>query len=125
MSGHSAQALHFNKYIDKDQLYRFNWMLSHVRNAVVSIIFLLCVIYPRVRVGFGRSAVGHIGYILVRAGPVYRLGSVYVGDRPLWQKRSDLDRLAVLMNGHHPYMTAEVGSLSFLACIFMLFKFIL
>lgn len=29
--------------------------------------------------------IGHIGYILVRAGPVFRLGSVYVGDRPIWQ----------------------------------------
>jgi hypothetical protein len=123
MSGHSAQALHFNNIIDKDQLYRFNWILSHVRNVAVSIISFLCVVYPRVRMGFGLSAVGHVGYILVRAGPVFRLGSVYVGDRPLWQARTDQDRIAVLLSGKHPYLTIEVGSLGFLGLLFLVFKF--
>ena len=124
MSGHSAQALHYNKTIDKDQLYKFNWILAHVRNALVCIILLLCLLYPEIRAGFGRSAVGHVGYILVRAGPVFRLGSVYVGDRSLWQKRTDQGRISVLLEGYHPYLTAEVGSLSVVACLFLLFKFI-
>ena len=123
MSGHSAQALHYNKIIDKDQLYRFNWILSHTRNAVVGIIFLLCVVYPSIRTGFGLSAIGHVAYILVRAGPVFRLGSVYVGDRPLWQGRTDKNRLEVLLAGNHPYLTAEVGSLSALGVLFLVFKF--
>ena len=123
MSGHSAQALHYNKIIDKDQLYTFNWILSHTRNVVVGVIFLLCVIYPRIRTGFGLSAVGHVGYILVRAGPVFRLGSVYVGDRPLWQGRTDRNRLSVLLKGSHPYLTAEVGSLTAMGVLFLIFKF--
>lgn len=123
MSGHSAQALHFNNIIDKDQLYRFNWILSHVRNIAVSVILFLCVLYPRVRTGFGLSAVGHVGYILVRAGPVFRLGSVYVGDRPLWQGRTDRDRIAVLLDGKHPYLTIEVGSLCSLGLLFLVYKF--
>ena len=123
MSGHSAQALHFKKVIDKDQLFRFNWILSHIRNFVVVIIFAVCVVYPRVRKGFGLSAVGHVGYILVRAGPVFRLGSVYVGDRPLWQGRTDRDRVLVLLRGNHPYLTIEVLSLTFLGVLFMFYKF--
>ena len=108
MSGHSAQALHFNKTIDTNQLYRFNWILSHIRNVLVSIIFLLCLLYPEIRSGFGRSAVGHVGYILVRAGPVFRLGSVYVGDRPIWQKQTDHGRIATLLKGDHPDRRAHV-----------------
>ena len=125
MSGHSAQALHFKKIINKDQLFRFNWVLSHIRNLVVGLIFAVCVIFPRVRKGFGRSAVGHVGYILVRAGPVFRLGSVYVGDRPLWQGRTDKDRIAVLLAGNHPFLTLEVGSLVLLGTLFLFFKFLL
>lgn len=123
MSGHSAQALHFNNIIDKEQLYRFNWILSHVRNATVSVILFLCVVYPRIRTGFGLSAVGHLGYILVRAGPVFRLGSVYVGDRPLWQSRTDRDRFNVLLSGRHPYLSIEVGSLAALGLLFLVYKF--
>lgn len=125
MSGHSAQALHFKKVIDKDQLFRFNWILSHIRNLVVVIIFAVCVAYPRVRKGFGLSAVGHVGYILVRAGPVFRLGSVYVGDRPLWQGRTDRDRVLVLLRGNHPYLTIEVLSLTFIGALFLFYKFCL
>ena len=125
MSGHSAQALHFKKIIDKDQLFRFNWALSHIRNFVVGVIFALCVVYPRVRKGFGLSAVGHVGYILVRAGPVFRLGSVYVGDRPLWQGRTDQDRILVLLKGNHPFLAMEVVSLASLGILFLLFKFCL
>lgn len=122
MSGHSAQALHFKKIIDKGQLFRFNWALSHIRNVVVCMIFASCVIYPRVRKGFGVSAVGHVGYILVRAGPVFRLGSVYVGDRPVWQGRTDADRVCVLLKGNHPFLTIEVGSLAFLGVLFLCFR---
>lgn len=61
MSGHSAQALHFSKSINKEQLHRFNWILSHIRNSIVFVILVLCAVYPRVREGFGVSASGHIG----------------------------------------------------------------
>jgi hypothetical protein len=37
MSGHSAQSLHHKKIIDKDQLYAFNWILSHIRNITVCV----------------------------------------------------------------------------------------
>jgi hypothetical protein len=109
--------------ITEQQLYRFNWALTHVRNVVVAGILLLCLASGHVREGFGLSAVGHVGYILVRAGPVFRLGSVYVGDRPRWQGLTDRQRLGELLQGRHPFLTAEVGSLLFLAALFVGWRF--
>ena len=123
MSGHTAQALKLTGTITEKQLYRFNWVLSHVRNAYIVVILSCCVLSPQVREGFGLSAVGHVGYMLVRAGPVYRLGSVYVGDRPRWQGLTDSQRLAELLQGRHPFMSIEVGSLLFLVGLFLCWRF--
>jgi len=90
---------------------------------VVAGILLLCLVSGHVREGFSLSAVGHVGYILVRAGPVFRLGSVYVGDRPRWQGLTDRQRLGELLQGRHPFLTAEVGSLLFLAALFVGWRF--
>lgn len=123
MSGHTAQYCNLKAIITPTELFDFNWKLSHVRNLTVISILILCYLHEDVRTGFGRSAVGHVAYILVRAGPVYRLGSCYVGDRPQWQGRSDLGRLGELLAGRHPYLTIEVGSLLLLAVAFLCFKF--
>jgi hypothetical protein len=123
MSGHSAQALTLAKYWTKEQLHSFNWILTHARNIYVVFILSMCALSPQVREGFGISAVGHVGYILVRAGPVFRLGSVYVGDRPLWQGKTDSQRIGELLEGKHPFLTIEVGSLLFLAALFLYWKY--
>lgn len=123
MSGHTAQYFNLQAIITSTNLFDFNWKLSHVRNFTVLAIFVLCYLHEDIRVGFGRSAIGHVAYILVRAGPVYRLGSCYVGDRPLWQGRTDSGRFKVLLTGEHPFLTIEVGSLLLLAIIFLCFKF--
>jgi hypothetical protein len=124
MSGHTAQALSLKKVISPGSLLRFNWLLSHARNMFVVGLLVLCYRYPTLRSGFGRSAVGHVAYILVRAGPVFRLGSVYVGDRALWQGLSDGDRLRTLMTGHHPFLSLEVGSLTLVAAVFMYWRMV-
>eukprot|EP01038_Epipyxis_sp_PR26KG_P011663 gene11663-15615_t len=124
MSGHTAQVLGLKKVITTDELNRFNWFLSHVRNIIVLIILVLCFIFPKIRNSFGKSAIGHVGYILVRAGPVFRLGSVYVGDRPLWQSFTDYKRIQTLMSGKHPYLSLECGSLTFLALLFLSWRYI-
>jgi hypothetical protein len=77
MSGHSAQSLHHKKIIDKDQLYTFNWILSHIRNIVVTIILILCIIYPDIRAGFGRSAIGKYTYFFYIIIYVYKLKYEY------------------------------------------------
>lgn len=122
MSGHLAQAWQRKQYITPGQLYDFNWALTHARNVIILAIFTLCFLYPEIRAGFGRSAVGHVGYMLVRAGPVFRLGSVYVGDKALWQSHSDSKRLAIMTSGKHPFITIEVGSLVCLSLLFLYWR---
>lgn len=122
MSGHLAQALQRKKYITADQLYTFNWQLTHARNVIICGILWLCYAYPEIRAGFGRSAVGHVGYMLVRAGPVFRLGSVYVGDKALWQSFTDSKRLSIMASGRHPFITIEVGSLVGLSMLFLYWR---
>ena len=123
MSGHTAQAFQLKSYISADQLFRFNWVLSHARNAIVLYIYIRCCMSSDVRRGFGESAIGHVGYMLVRFGPVFRLGSCYVGDRALWQGYSDYQRLMKMLQGHHPFITIEIGSLVLLSLLFLLWKF--
>lgn len=125
MSGHAAQGLQRKKHISDDMLYRFNWLLSHVRNVIIAYIFWRCFTDENTKLGFARSAVGHVGYMLVRFGPVFRLGSVYVGDRPLWQKRTDFDRIRVMLSRKHPFLTIEVGSLFLLSCVFLYWRYTL
>ena len=93
--------------------------MTHIRNLLVSAIFISCFLSTEIREGFAKSAIGHVVYMLVRAGPVFRLGSVYVGDRQLWQKMTDLERIRTLVMGRHPFMTIEVGSLLLLAAYFL------
>ncbi len=124
MSGHTAQALNLKRIITPQSLLRFNWLLSHARNLFVAGLLFLCYQYPALRAGFGRSAIGHVAYILVRAGPVFRLGSVYVGDRPLWHSLSDSDRLRTLMTGRHPFLSVEVGSLLLVAVVFLFWRLV-
>jgi hypothetical protein len=70
MSGHAAQLLSFKKFISKETLFKFNWLLSHVRNIVVTAIFAACLVHSGIRRGFGKSAVGelfrdHLDFLLI------------------------------------------------------------
>jgi hypothetical protein len=122
MTGHIAQALQLKKHITTDQLYRFNWQLSHIRNIFVSYLAYCLWLSPSLRLGFARSAIGHVGYLLVRAGPVFRLGSVYVGDRAVWQGHTDFKRLQLMVSGYFPFISIEVGSLLALCVLFLYWR---
>jgi hypothetical protein len=124
MSGHAAQGLQRKQIITPGQLYTFNWILTHARNAYLLYIFYLCYEYEKIRFGFSRSAIGHIGYMLVRAGPVFRLGSVYVGDKKRWQQYSDLQRLQLMFQGYFPFITIEVGSLLIFSLVLFYWRYI-
>jgi len=62
--------------------------------------------------------------MVVRMGPVFRLGSCYVKDRPSWQKLDDIERLLSLLSGNNIFLTIEVGSLTCLALYFLYNKFL-
>lgn len=60
------------------------------------------------------SACGHLAYLLVRMGPVFRIGSLYFPSPEAlgrWAKLSDAQRLRELLALKHPYFALELGIL--------------
>jgi hypothetical protein len=60
------------------------------------------------------SATGHIAYMIVRLGPVFRIASLYFPDdmqRKAWNNMSDTQRLLALLAGNQPWLLLELGLL--------------
>lgn len=61
------------------------------------------------------SASGHVAYMLVRLGPVFRIGSLYFPEEAQlqrWAQLSDSQRLGELLRGQHPFFALELGILA-------------
>jgi len=98
------------------------WILTHMRNSVVILIIIMILINSNIRRGFAISASGHIAYLLVRAGPVFRLGSLYLDDefKKKWQEEyTDYQRANYLLSGKNFYFSLEIGTM--LLAIIILF----
>ena len=56
---------------------------------------------------------GHIAYLVVRMGPVFRLGSIYVPEgleKEEWKGgMTDVQRLSELLRGRYPWLLLELG----------------
>lgn len=67
---------------------------------------------------------GHVAYMLVRIGPVFRLGSHYLHneiDKRRWALLTDGERLAELIyEQKYPYLSLELGLL-LLASVYFLY----
>ena len=66
------------------------------------------------------SAAGHVSYMIVRLGPVFRIGSMYFenkADKERWAKNTDMERFRILISGKHPWFALELGLLAF-GCIY-------
>jgi hypothetical protein len=66
------------------------------------------------------SGTGHVAYLIVRLGPVFRIGSMYLPsseEKKKWHDFTDVQRIQVLVSGAHPWFTLELGLLVFL-CIY-------
>jgi len=90
------------------------WILTHMRNSVVILIIIMILINSNIRRGFAISASGHIAYLLVRAGPVFRLGSLYLDDefKKKWQEEyTDYQRANYLLSGKNFYFALEMGTM--------------
>jgi hypothetical protein len=111
MSGHAAIIL--KGRVSEKNVERFMYAVAHVRDTIIVIIFCICVNDRDVREGFGESAVGHCAYIIVRFGPVFRMGSVYIpkSERLAWKKKSDYQRVKMMVAGHYPWLSVELGLL--------------
>jgi hypothetical protein len=108
MSGHAMLVL--RGHVEKEKLQELSWALSHLRNLFLILLLGLFWVRTDIRMQFGRSAIGHIAYLAVRTGPVFKLGSIYLEgeEKELWQKTSALQRLSLLCSGHHPYLALEL-----------------
>jgi hypothetical protein len=66
------------------------------------------------------SATGHVAYMLVRLGPVFRIGSMYMtgpDEKKRWAKElTDAQRLRLLLSGRYPWFALELAILA-VACV--------
>ena len=79
LSGHGQ--LSITHLLSPTLNYKLSWLLVYGRNLAILITFILIVIYDDIRRGFALSAVGHVAYIGVRAGAIFRLGGPYIEDK--------------------------------------------
>jgi hypothetical protein len=67
------------------------------------------------------SATGHVAYMVVRLGPVFRIGSMYMEgekEKKWWSKElTDTQRLKLLLAGKYPWFALELGLLA-VACVY-------
>ena len=90
------------------------WIITHSRNVVVVFVLLMIILNEDIRRGFAISASGHIAYLLVRAGPVFRLGSLYLDEefKKKWQDEyTDYQRAKYLISGKNFYFALEIGTM--------------
>ena len=69
------------------------------------------------------SATGHVSYMIVRLGPVFRIGSMYMSneaEKKSWQNRSDYQKLCSLLSGEYPWFALEIGLLA-VVCIYFIY----
>lgn len=75
---------------------------------------------PRYLFTSALSATGHISYMIVRLGPVFRIGSMYLDsaeEKKRWSDNTDMERFRILMSGKYPWFSLELGLLAF-ACVY-------
>lgn len=68
------------------------------------------------------SSIGHISYMIVRAGPVFRIASLYLPteqEKEKWSSMTDLERLHLLLNGKYFWLGFELLLLTGLSGFFL------
>jgi hypothetical protein len=99
----------------------FSFFIQYVDALLIYILFLFNFLFLLCTAS---SAIGHFSYMIVRLGPVYKLGSLYLisdEEKQKWQKISDFERLKILCSreGNFLFFGIEVGLLLF-ACVYFL-----
>ena len=137
MNGHAALTFRHRMKFETYELIL--WKISHIRNFFIVAIITASLIYPDIRRGLGKflcihyyiisaniclavSAVGHASYLIVRIGPVFRIGSIYLAEgeeKNKWGKSTDSYRLNAILKLKYPYFTLELG-LMLLMIIYLL-----
>ena len=122
MTGHSTLVLR-GKW-KPETISIVSWILAYMRIAMVTSVLIICYLNHDVRDAFGRSAVGHISYMMVRAGPVFKTGALYLNDEEklLWNEFSDDQKLYHLLKGTHFMLSVELSLLVFTSLFFATVK---
>lgn len=125
MFGHSLLVLRGK--INPLVLNKFSWFLSYLRNLFLIILLVLCFINQDIRTSFSRSAIGHIAYMAVRLGPVFKLGSMYLdsSEKEEWTNMTDKERFLALIQGRHKWLALEIFLLTIAILYFGLLRVIL
>ena len=100
---------------------RMNWGVALLRIAINLLVLLGCLVDLPLRRSFGRSAVGHVSYMMVRFGPVFKTGSMYLceEEKELWGKSSERQKVALLMAGQHVCLAVELVLLAATSALFL------
>lgn len=120
MSGHAILVLRGR--LESKKLSQLSWALAYLRNAFMLYLLLRCLVDPHLRESMGISAVGHIAYMAVRVGPVFKLGSMYLSaeEKEEWVSMSDWKKLkALFYEGKHPWLAFEIILLVSLIILFL------
>lgn len=118
MTGHATLVL--RGVWKPDSIAKISSILAQMRVFVVSGILFICLVNSEIREAFGRSAVGHISYMMVRAGPVFKTGAVYLNndEKIAWSRCSDGEKMVQLIKGTYPMLSVELALLSFTSAFF-------
>jgi hypothetical protein len=90
-------------------------------------LLYLCISDLNIRNAFAKSAIGHIAYLTVRIGPVFKLGSIYMDeeDKKIWTKLSDRKRFSILLDGRYKWLSLELTLLSSIVIYFAYLRIVL
>ena len=109
MSGHALLVLRGK--VSPSTVYRLNWIVAILRIVIVLGLFVGCLYDKTLRCAFGRSAIGHITYMMVRFGPVFRSGSMYLDakEKEAWILHSECGKVyRIAMGQPNIFMSMEL-----------------
>jgi len=84
--------------------------LTFTRRFLLQTVFVTTIFVPEIRAGFKNSIVAHICYFLIRIYSIFITGSVFLNplERVLWNSKSDIQKMAVLLVGRYPGLNLEL-----------------
>jgi hypothetical protein len=104
-----------------------SWTLAYTRNIFVPSLLLGCVFIPSIRRSFAKSAVGHLGYVVVRLVPSFKFGSMYLNaeEKVDWVRLNSFQKLKLLLSLKYKSFLLELLSLTTLTVYFAYLRIVL
>ena len=108
MSGHAMLVMRGR--IDKNNLRFINLFLSYLRIFIALLIMIVCIFQKDIRMQFGRSAFGHITYMMIRFGPIWQTGGIYLIDieKEKWLITNETDKIYHIIRCKYFLLSVEL-----------------